>query len=85
MSTITMTSKGQITLPAATRAKLRLIAGIKFLVTESDDGKIILTPKTRDIRELRGILKYDGPPVSIEDINMGIRKAAVDRYKRSVE
>jgi antitoxin PrlF len=85
MSTITMTSKGQITLPAATRAKLRLIAGIKFLVTESDDGKIILTPKTRDIRELRGILKYDGPPVSIEDMNMGIRKAAVDRYKRSVE
>jgi antitoxin PrlF len=85
MSTITMTSKGQITLPAATRAKLRLIAGIKFLVTESDDGKIILTPKTRDIRELRGILKYDGPPVSIEDMNLGIRKAAVDRYKRSVE
>jgi antitoxin PrlF len=85
MPTITMTSKGQITLPAATRAKLRLIAGIKFLVTESDDGKIILTPKTRDIRELRGILKYDGPPVSIEDMNMGIRKAAADRYKRSVE
>jgi antitoxin PrlF len=85
MSTITMTSKGQITLPAATRAKLRLIAGIKFLVTESDDGKIILTPKTRDIRELRGILKYDGPPVSIEDMEVGIRKAAVDRYKRSVE
>jgi antitoxin PrlF len=85
MSTITMTSKGQITLPAATRAKLRLIAGIKFLVTESDDGKIILTPKTRDIRELRGILKYDGPPVSIEDMEVGVRKAAVDRYKRSVE
>jgi antitoxin PrlF len=85
MSTITMTSKGQITLPAATRAKLRLKSGIKFLVTETDEGKIILTPKTRDIRELRGILKYDGPPVSVEDMNKAIRQAAVDRFKRSVE
>jgi AbrB family looped-hinge helix DNA binding protein len=88
MSTITMTSKGQITLPAATRAKLKLVKGAQMDVEETADGKVILTPrpqKTGDIRRLRGILKYDGPPVSIEEMNEAIEKAAVDRYLRSFE
>lgn len=85
MSTITMTTKGQVTLPAATRARLRLVAGTKLQVTENDRGEIILKPRTGDIRALRGILKYDGPPVSIEDMNRTIEEAAVARYRRSFE
>jgi antitoxin PrlF len=87
MSTITMTSKGQITLPAATRAKLRLVKGARMDVEETGDGKIVLTPrpaKTGDIRQLRGILKYDGPPVSIEEMNESIGRAVVESYKRSI-
>ncbi len=87
MSTITMTSKGQITLPAATRAKLRLVKGVQMEVEETGDGKIVLTPKpakTGDIRRLRGILKYDGPPVSIEEMNEAIGRAVVESYKRSI-
>jgi AbrB family looped-hinge helix DNA binding protein len=85
MSTITMTSKGQITLPAATRAKLKLVKGAQMDVEETADGKVILTPKpqrTGDIRRLRGILKYDGPPVSIEDIDRGIAEAVAARLRR---
>lgn len=88
MSTITMTSKGQITLPAATRAKLKLVKGAQMDVEETADGKVILTPKpqkTGDIRQLRGILKYDGPPVSIEEMNKAIEQAVVARYLRSFE
>lgn len=88
MSTITMTSKGQITLPAATRAKLKLVKGAQMDVEETADGKVILTPRPKkagDIRQLRGILKYDGPPISIEDMNKAIEKAAVARYLRSFE
>jgi antitoxin PrlF len=88
MSTITMTSKGQITLPAATRAKLKLVKGAQMDVEETADGKVILTPKpqkTGDIRRLRGILKYDGPPVSIEEMNEAILKAASRRFGESVE
>ena len=87
MTTITMTSKGQITLPAATRAKLRLVKGVRMEVEETGDGKIVLTPKsakTGDIRQLRGILKYDGPPVSIEEMNEAIGRAVVESYKRSI-
>ncbi len=82
MTTITMTSKGQITLPATTRAHLRLVAGTKFHVVENDRGEIVLSPKTGDIRRLKGIIKYDGPPVSIEDIDTGIAKAIADRLRR---
>jgi antitoxin PrlF len=88
MTTITMTSKGQITLPAATRAKLKLVKGAQMDVEETADGKVILTPKpkkTGDIRRLRGILKYDGPPVSIEEMNEAILKAASRRFRESVE
>jgi AbrB family looped-hinge helix DNA binding protein len=88
MSTITMTSKGQITLPAATRAKLQLVQGSRMDVEETVDGKVILTPKsqkTGDIKRLRGILKYDGPPVSIEEMNEAILEAASRRFRESVE
>jgi AbrB family looped-hinge helix DNA binding protein len=88
MTTATMTSKGQITLPAATRAKLRLVKGSKLDVTENAQGQIVLTPrpaKTGDIRKLRGILKYDGPPVSIEEMNEAIGRAVSESFKRSVE
>jgi antitoxin PrlF len=85
MTTITMTSKGQVTLPAATRAKLRLVAGTKLTVTENDRGEIVLRPKTGDIRNLKGILKYDGPPVSVEDMRIAVEEAAVVRYLRSFE
>jgi antitoxin PrlF len=85
MPTATMTSKGQITLPAETRARLRLVAGSKFSVRETPDGEIVLKPKKGDIRKLRGILKYDGPPVSIEEMNESIGRAIVESFKRSVE
>lgn len=84
MSTITMTTKGQVTLPAATRARLRLVAGTKLQVTENERGEIILKPKTGDIRALRGILKYDGPPVSIEDMNESIGRAIVESFEKSL-
>ena len=88
MPTVTMTSKGQLTLPAATRAKLRLAKGAKLDVEETADGKVVLTPrpsKTGDIRKLRGILKYDGPPVSIEEMNEAVEKAVVERFVRSFD
>ena len=78
----TMTTKGQVTLPAATRAKLRLVAGTQLIVTENDRGEIVLRPKTGDIRRLKGIVKYDGPPVSIEDMDRGIAEAVAQRLRR---
>ena len=51
MTTITMTTKGRVTLPAPTRAKLRLVAGTQLTVTENERGEIVLQPKTGDIAD----------------------------------
>ena len=85
MTIATLTSKRQITLPAETCAKLRLVKGSKVDVSINEAGDIILRPKTGDIRRLRGILKYDGPPVSIEEMNEAILQGASRRFRESVK
>lgn len=85
MPTATVTSKGQITIPAETRARLRLVPGSKVDFVQNAAGETVLRTKTGDIRALRGILKYDGPPVSIEEMNEAIEQAVVSRYLRSFE
>ena len=84
MTIATLTSKRQITLPADACEKARLVKGGKVDVRVNEAGEIVLRPKTGDIRRLRGILKYDGPPVSIEEMNESIGRAIVESFKRSV-
>jgi AbrB family looped-hinge helix DNA binding protein len=84
MPTITMTSKGQFTLPVATRTNLRLAKGTQMDVDETSDGKIILTPKPPKkggLSKLYGFINYDGPPVSIEDMDRGIAEAVAERLR----
>ena len=82
MPIATMTSKGQITIPAEIRARFRLEAGAKVDFVVTDTGDLVMRPKTRDIRDLRGSVKYDGPPVSVEEIDQGIATAIAERMKR---
>ena len=79
MPTATVTSKGQITIPAETRARLRLVPGTKVDFVQNAAGETVLRTKTGDIRALKGIIKYDGPPVSIEDMNASIAEAVAER------
>lgn len=83
MATATMTSKGQVTIPAAIRKKLRLHAGSKIDFVENKAGDTVIRAKTGDIRKLYGFLKYDGPPLSIEEMNEAVAQAAVERFERS--
>lgn len=83
MTIATMTSKGQITIPAATRSKLRLAPGSKIDFVENEAGEVVLRPLAGDIRRLRGIVKYDGPPVSVEEMNEAISDAAAENFRRS--
>ncbi len=83
MTIATMTSKGQITIPAATRSKLRLAPGSKVDFVENAAGEVVLRPIVGDIRRLRGIVPHDGPPVPVDDMNEAIGDAAAERYRRS--
>lgn len=42
----TLTSKGQLTLPAEVRRKLGLQQGAQFEVTTNEQGQVIITPIT---------------------------------------
>lgn len=59
----TVTSKGQITLPAGIREKMNLKAGQRVSITQSDNGKVNIEvpPSIDDIRaQLQANLKKKG-------------------------
>jgi len=76
MSESTVTSKGQITIPAEIRRAMGLTAGERVVFTQLDDGTIVFRAKTRSIIELRGLLKTarrNKRPVPVKDMNIGRR------------
>lgn len=84
MVAATMTSKGQITIPVAVRKRLRLKAGSKVDFVENKAGETVIRPKTGDIGKLYGSLKYDGPPLTVEQMDEAIGRVAVEDFKRSI-
>ncbi len=77
-----MTTKGQITIPRETRERLRLVAGSRVDFVENEDGDIVLRPKVGDIRGLRGLIRYAGPPVTLEEIDHAIQRSVALRGRR---
>ena len=84
MAIATMTSKGQITVPAEFRARLGLRAGVQIDFGVNAQGEVVLRPRTADIRSLRGLVAYKGPPVSIEDMEEAIGESVVEAFERSL-
>jgi AbrB family looped-hinge helix DNA binding protein len=80
----TMTSKGQITLPARMRERLGLRPGSKLVFDEQPNGDFVVRRKTVDVRELKGILK--APPgfaPTIEDYDRAVAEEVAERDARS--
>jgi antitoxin PrlF len=75
MSEATITSKGQVTIPADIRKALGLSAGERVVFTRLDDGTTVMRAKTRSILELKGMLKpaRGKRKVAIDDMNIGRR------------
>ena len=69
-----ITVKGQATIPKAIRDHLGLKPGdrVKFFV--HPDGSVVLLPKL-PVTALRGMLKYKGRPVTIEQMNEAVTEA----------
>ena len=72
MPDATLTSKGQITIPANIRKALRLSAGERVVFTQLDDGTVIMRAKTRSILDLKGLLQAeDLPKLAVDDMRIG--------------
>jgi len=75
-----VTSKGQVTIPAKVRRELKIETGSQVRFTPWKDGAYFISPIEHDpLDTLRGFLKYSGPPVSFEDMDETIAKAALER------
>jgi antitoxin PrlF len=74
MSTSTLTSKGQTTIPKDVRKRLNLHPGDRLEFVIDEDGRVLLLPASIDASELAGMLKPPVRLVSVEDMNRAIRK-----------
>ena len=74
MSTSTLTSKGQTTIPKDVRKRLNLHPGDRLEFVIDEDGRVLVLPASIDVSELAGVLKSPARPVSVEAMNRAIRK-----------
>jgi len=72
MSTATMTTKGQITIPAAVRAALGVEAGDRVEFVQVEPGRFELVPATNPVTALKGLVRKPTSPVTVEDMNEAI-------------
>lgn len=76
MSTATVTSKGQITIPKDVREHLGLCAGDKIDLQVRADGVVELVPRRQPLMALRGALKSAVRGVSLDDMDRAIAHGA---------
>jgi antitoxin PrlF len=72
MTTATVTSKGQITIPAPVRAALGLEAGSRVEFVELDTGRYAFVAATEPVQSLKGMLRKPAAAVSIDHMNDAI-------------
>jgi len=78
-----ITSKGQTTLPKAVRDSLAVKAGDKVRYVIVEDGVLIMP--VRNTRRLFGSLRYEGPVVSLEEMDKAIAEGATEGWLRSTQ
>lgn len=72
MSTATVTSKGQITIPIDVRQALHVDAGDRLEFIEIEPGRYEVIAATQPITALKGMFGKRARKVSIEDMNAAI-------------
>ncbi len=72
-----ITIKGQTTLPKAIRDSLAVKAGDRVRYVIVDEG--VLMMPVRPTGRLFGSLRYDGPPVSLDDMDRAIAEGSIER------
>ena len=72
MSTATLTSKGQITIPALVREKLGVGTGDRVEFVEVGAGRYEVIAATRPVTALKGMFGKARKTVSIDEMNAAI-------------
>ncbi len=81
MSSATVTSKGQITIPKDVRERLGLEAGDRVVFVVQSDRDVTLKPAKTDIRKLHGMLsRKGGRRRSVEEMDEGIVRSIAEKH-----
>jgi AbrB family looped-hinge helix DNA binding protein len=78
MSTATLTSKGQLTLPKEVRIALGVGPGDRVTFVRMEDGNFAVLPATRSVMRLKGFLKKPPRPVTLDEMDEAIVEGASD-------
>lgn len=69
MTTATVSSKGQITIPANVRQSFQVVAGDRVEFVEVEPGRFEFFAATHSVRELKGMFGKTRKRVSIDEMN----------------
>lgn len=72
MTTATITSKGQVTIPKDVRTRLGVDTGDRVEFVEIQEGVFQIMAATQDVQVLKGIVPRPKKPVTIEEMNQAI-------------
>ena len=72
MSTATITSKGQITIPAVVRNMLGVEAGDRVEFVQVEHGRFELVAATQSVTALKGLVRKPALPVTVAAMNEAI-------------
>ncbi len=82
MPASTVTSKGQITIPAEVRRSLGLTSGSRVNFVPLDNGSYEFVPATGTVTSLKGSVPAPSTPVTLEAMDEAIAAGAVDEELR---
>ena len=74
MTTATITSKGQITIPAEVRSDLKVDAGDRVEFVQIAPGRYEFVAATGDVSALKGMFGPARKPVTVEAMNGAVAK-----------
>lgn len=72
MTTATVSSKGQITIPAEVRQALHVDTGDRVEFVQIEPGQFLFVAANRSVTELKGMFGKSHKKVSIDDMNSAI-------------
>lgn len=72
MTTATITSKGQVTIPKDVRVRLGIDAGDRVEFIEIEDGVFQIVAATQDVKALKGIVPRPTKVVTVEEMKAAI-------------
>lgn len=79
MSSATLTSKGQITIPASVRQRLGLKAGDRVEFMPEGQDRFVIVPAALPASALKGLVGKPERPVSIDNMNEAIAEMGARR------